>query len=173
MTGQTAISLEVYLAPVDIYRLSLTNLLRRFRWIIVIAGVVILFVVFLNVKAGQWDWSWQNLLGPVLFFVLVPYGIFISPYFAARKYLRENSSSAGPLNYTFSERGIEVSGPHSQSRLDWEAIVRAEEAPSQFLIYPQTAIVHIIPKRFLTNPTDQDVLRALIRANLKNSKLAR
>lgn len=173
MTDQTAISLEVSLTPADIYRLSVMNLLRRFRWILVIAGVGIIFVLLLNIKAGQWNWSWQNLLGPVLFFVLVPYGIFISPYRAARKYLRENPSSVGPLNYTFSERGIEVSGPHSQSHLDWQAIVRAQEAPSQFLFYPQTAIVHIIPKRLLTKPADREALRALIRVNVKNSKLSR
>jgi hypothetical protein len=171
MADQATVSVEVQLTPTDIYRLSLITLFQRFRWFLAIAVLGILLVIFANVKAGQWDWNWQNLLGPFFLLVFIPYGFFIAPYFAARKYLRKNPNVAGPLSYTFSDRGIEVLGPHSQGRLDWEAILRAQETRSLFLLYPQTAIAHVIPKRFLANTDQQTSLRALVRAHVKNAKL--
>src|SRR5712692_2572218 len=171
MADQTALSVEVQLIPTDIYRFSLMTLFRRFRWFLAIAVLAILPVIFLNVKAGQWDLDWQNLLGLFFLFVFMPYAFFVAPYFAARKYLRKNANVAGPLSYIFSDRGIDVSGPHSQGHLNWGAILRAQETRSQFLLYPQTAIAHVIPKRFLANADQQSSLRALVRAHVKNAKL--
>jgi hypothetical protein len=162
-------SVEINLETMDMYRFSLTTLFRRFRWFL-IAVVALLIVVSLNIIAGQWDWSWQNLLGPA-FLVLIPYAFLVSPYFASRKYLRKNPNLTGPFTYIFSDQGIEISGPHSQGRLTWEAIIEVRETPTQFLLYPQTAIADIIPKRFLPNVDQQATLRALLRAHVKKVKL--
>ena len=152
------------------YRFSLMTLFRRFRWFVGIAVLGVSLVVFANVRAGQWDWSWQNLLGPV-FLIFIPYAFLISPYFAARKYLRRNPNIAGPFTYTFSEGGIDVSGPNSQGHLNWQGVMEVRETSLQFLFYPQTAIAHIIPKRFLSNTDLQAALRALVRTHVKNVKL--
>jgi hypothetical protein len=170
MADQNVVSLQVQLTPKDIYRFSLTTLFRRFRWFLPIAAVGVLSVTFLNVMAGQWDWSWPNLLGPA-FLLLMLYGLFVSPYFGARKYLRNNASVVGPQSYIFSDSGIDVSGPHSQSHLSWEAILEVRETSSQFLFYPQTAIALVIPKHFLANPDQQASLKALVRRHVNKAKL--
>jgi len=170
MAEPGAFSVEVKLETMDMYRFSLMTLFRRFRWFLPIAVGALIIVVSLNVIAGQWDWSWQNLLGPA-FLVLIPYAFLVCPYFSSRKYVLKNPNLADPFTYIFSEQGIEVSGPHSQGRLTWEAIIEVRETPAQFLLYPQTAIANIIPKRFLANVDQQATLRALFRAHVKKVKL--
>lgn len=103
--------------------------------------------------------------------IVLAYVLFISPFFAARKYLQRNPSVAGPITYVFSEAGIEISTSQSQSQLKWTVIREARETSSQFLLYPQTVIAHIVPKRFLNDPSDSDTLRTFIRANVKKFKL--
>jgi len=173
MSNQTAISVQVELTPADIYRFSRMALFRRFRWFLMIVVPAVILVICLNVLAGQWDWSWQNLLGPVFLFVFVPYGFLVSPYFAARKYLRKNPNVVGPMSYVFSESGIDVSGPHAQGHVNWEGIVQVQETAAQFLFYPQTAIAHVIPKRFLSDPEQQAGLRVLARTHVKKATLRR
>lgn len=170
MAEPAALSVEVKLETMDMYRFFLSTLFRRFRWFVMIALLGVSLVVFLNVRTGQWDWSWQNLLGPIIL-IFMAYAFLISPYFAARKYLRKNPSVAGPFMYTFSEGGIDVSGPNSQGHLNWQGIMEVRETSALFLLYPQTILAHVIPKRLLPSPDQQASMRELIRTHVKKAKL--
>jgi YcxB-like protein len=119
----------------------------------------------------HWSWNWENLFGPLFFFIIFPYAFFVAPYFSSKKYLERNPNLVGPNTYTFSPDGIDVSGLQSKGHLDWGAVLEARETSTQFLIYPQTSIAHVIPKRFLANAEQQICLRALIRDHAKKSTL--
>lgn len=166
------LSVEVKLETMDMYRFSLTTLFRRFRWFMVLMLAVALgLIVSFVSQEWHWEWGWQNILGPLFVFVFMPYAFFVAPYFSSRKYLRRNPNLSGPLTYTFSDAGIEVSGPNSQGRLNWQGVMEVRETPAQFLFYPQTAMAHVIPKRFLSNHDVQAALRALVRTHVKKAKL--
>ena len=172
MTEPAAFSVEVKLETMDMYRLSLTTVLRRFRWFIVLMMLVAVgLIVSFASQDLRWEWSWQNIFGPLFVFVFMPYVFFVAPYFSSRKYLRKNPSLSGPFSYTFSESGIDVSRPNSQGHLNWQGIIEARETSAQFLLYPQTAIAHVIPKRFLSSAEQQAALRDLVRAHVKKARL--
>jgi len=171
MADQTTLTFEVRLETRDMYRFSLTTMFRRFRWFMLLMVFVALgLIVSLVSQDWHWEWGWQSIFGPLFVFVFVPYAFFVAPYFSSRKYLRKNPSLAGPVMYTILEKGIDVSGPHSQAHLSWDAITEALETSQQFLLYPQTAVAHVIPKHLLA-ADQQATLRALIRSHVKKTKL--
>ena len=172
MSVQSAVIASVQLAPGDIYRLSLLTLFHRFWWFLGIMAVVAswLFWTILTGRA-EWEWSLPNVLGPLFVLVFVPYAYFVAPYFAAKKYLKKNPNITGMLTYIYSDAGIDVTGPHSQAHMNWEAVLKVKETSAHFFLYSQTAIAQIIPKRFLSQSSDQAALRALISAHVKDAKL--
>lgn len=148
------LAIPVQLGAADLYRVSLTVLFRRFKWFLAIISFGLFVVVTLNVLAGQWEWNWQSLLGP--FFILSVYAVFVAPYCSARKYLAKNAHLGKEIIYVLSDDGIDVSAAHSHTRRTWGAILEARETPIHFLVYPQTALANIIPKRCLTGADQEE-----------------
>jgi len=174
MTDQTNLSVEVQLNAGDMYRYSMTTMFRRFRWIMVLFTVLTMYLAFQFSREGfHWSWGWGNVFAPLFFFIFFPYAFFIAPYFSSKKYLQRNPSLVGPNKYTFSSDGIDVSSPQSNGHLNWGAILEARETSSQFLLYPQTAAAHVIPKRALSVPGQLSTLRDLLRTHVKNVRLQR
>ena len=158
----------------DIYRFSLYTLWKRFWFflaVMVICAVYVPYSIFLAQE--HWEWTFSSSLGLAFPFVLTPYAFFISPYRGAKKFIKTNPNVQGILSYVFSDAGIEITGPHSRSHLDWPAIASARETSVQFLLYPQQAIAHVIPKRFIGSPDGQQALRGLLKQNVAKTNLRR
>jgi len=172
MTNSSTVIATGQLTASDIYRFYLTALLKRFWWFLGIMALTGSWFV-LSVSRGtlHWEWTVQNVVGPSFVFLLVPYAFVVAPYFAAKKQVRTNPNLNGPMSYSFSDTGIEFSGPNAQAHLEWKAITRVQETSTQFLFYPQQTVAHVVPKRFLAHPEDQSALRALVRAHAGNSQL--
>ncbi len=168
---QSAIKASGQLTVGDLYRFSLHTLFRRFRWFLgIVAAGALFFVTSLLGRTFHWEWTWSNIVGPLILFVLVPYAFLIAPYFAARKQLA-NPNVGGPKTYVFSEAGIELSGPTVQAHLEWSSVVEVRETSRQMLLYPQQSMAFVLPKRFFESEADMAALRALISAKVKHAKL--
>ncbi len=174
MIDQTNLSVEIQLNADDMYRYAMTTLFRRFRWFMLLFAVLTVYLAFqFSGEDFHWSWTFGNVFAPLFFFIFCPYAFFIAPYFSSKKYLQRNPSLVGPNKYTFSSDGIDISGAQSQSHLNWRAILEARETSSQFLLYPQTAIAHVIPKRALSVPGQLSAFRDLVRGQVKNARLKR
>jgi hypothetical protein len=172
MTDQANLSVKVELNAGDMYRYSLTTILRRFRFFLLLFAFLTVYLVFqFSRQDFHWSFSFGNVFAPLFFFVVFPYAFFVAPYFSSKKYLENNPSLAGPNSYVFSSDGIDISGVQSNSHLNWAAIQEARETSAQFLLYPQTAVAHVIPKRFLNGSAGEAAMRTLIRANVTKFKL--
>lgn len=172
MAEHTTLSLEVQLNAADMYRYSVTTILRRFRWVVLLFSVLTAYLV-LQILRGNFHWSWSfgSVFAPLFFFVVFPYAFFIAPYFSSKKYLQRNPNLAGPKTYRFSPDGIDVSGTETKSHLNWAGILEARETSAQFLLFPQTAIAFVIPKRVLSDAAQVAALRELIRGQVKKARL--
>jgi hypothetical protein len=174
MTTTETVTASGQLSIGDIYRFSLYALWKRFWFFLVIMAICAAYVPSSIFLAQQhWEWTLSSSLGLAFPFVLTPYAFFISPYLGAKKILKTNPNVQGTLSYVFSDAGIEVTGPHSRSNLDWAAIASATETSTQFLLYPQQAIAHVIPKRFVPSPDRQAALRNLLKAHVAKAHLYR
>jgi hypothetical protein len=69
------------------------------------------------------------------------------------------------------EEGYDLDATHSQSRVQWSALVKWQEGKRCFLPYPSPRMASIIPKRFFQSPTDIDSIRLILQAKvLRKSK---
>ena len=174
MTDPSIFSVEVQLDAGDMYRYSMTAMFRRFRLFVVLFSFLAVYLAFqFSSKDFHWSWSWGNVFAPLFFFIFFPYAFFIAPYFSSKKYLELNPNLAGPHTYTFSPEGVDILGPQTKSHLSWAAILEVRETSAQFLLYSQTAIAHVIPKRVFSTPGQLSALRDLVRSQVKNAKLRR
>lgn len=171
MSEPTNLSVKVQLGTSDMYRYSMTTIFRRFRWFMLLFAVLTVYLAFQFSRVDfHWSLSFGNVFAPVFFFLIFPYAFFIAPYFSSKKYLQRNPSIVGPNTYAFSSEGIDVSAAQSNGHLNWAAILEARETSAQFLLYPQTAIAHVIPKRFMSNE-EQGALRTLLKQNVRKTKI--
>ena len=174
MTASETVTASGQLSVGDIYRFSLYALWKRFWLFLVIMVICAVYVPYSIFLAQQhWEWTISSSLGLAFPFVLTPYAFFISPYRGAKKLIKANPNVQGVLTYVFSDAGIEITGPHSRSHLDWAAIASAAETSAQFLLYPQQAIAHVIPKRFVASTDGQQALRNLLKAYVAKARLRR
>lgn len=137
----------------------------------IIVFVVLIMTTELWTGHTSWEWTPQSTAGLAFFLVLMPYIFFVAPYFSAKKQLKKNPHLAGPATVTFSDAGLDMIGPHSESHLDWSGIVKVRETKTLFLIYPQQAIAQILPKRRFANLEDESRVREMLRSHVKDAKL--
>jgi len=171
MENQIPIKASGQLTARDIYNFSLDTIFRRFRWFLIVIGLVALFLIAnIAENARNLEWTLPNVLTPLFILVFIPYAFFVAPYFSARKRIQTSPNLSGVITYEFSSGGVEISAPNSQAHLNWAALIEARETSDQFFLYPQTAMAHVIPKRFL-NADDVPMLRALLRTHVAKTKL--
>jgi len=174
MTATETVTASGQLSIGDIYRFSLYALWKRFWFFLAVMALCATYVPYSIFLAQQrWEWTFSSVLGLAFPFVLTPYAFFISPYRGAKKFMKTNPNAHGVQSYVFSDSGVEVTGPHSRGHLDWAAIASATETSAQFLLYPQQAIAHVIPKRFFTSPDGQQALRNLLITHVTKVRLRR
>ena len=171
MPNQVILS-DVKLTVWDMYRCLEWAIWWRLGLPLSIIGAVAVWFVYSRFSShGHWEWSWLNVGGALFLFVLVPYALFVLPYFAIRKHIRREPNLAGPFIYVFSEAGVDISTPRSQDHVSWETVIRVSETSTWFFLYPQTYPTQTIPKRFLTNADELAKLRTLVRTYAKDAKL--
>lgn len=172
MTENSTITASGQLSVGDLYRYSLATLWRRFWFFLIIMAVCGAYVPYSMIVARHdWSWSPNLLLGLAFPFVVTPYAFFLSPYLGVKKLLKSNPNLQGTLQYVFSDEGIEASGPHSHGHLDWSAITEARESSSQFLLYPNRSIAHVVPKRFFASADEASVLRGVLKKHVPKVRL--
>jgi hypothetical protein len=172
MTDTSSVQVRGQLTVADLYRFSVYALVSRFWFFLgIIVSVVLIMTTELWTGRASWEWTTQTVASSVFFLVLMPYIFFVAPYFSAKKQLEKNPHLSGPTTVTFSDVGLHMIGPHSESRLDWSGIVKVRETSTLFLIYPQQALTQIMPKRYFASVDDESRVREMLRSHVKDAKL--
>jgi hypothetical protein len=63
---------------------------------------------------------------------------------------RRDLASAGEIRLTASDDGIEIHTARSAAQLKWGALRRYSESSQLFLLYPQSNLFQVVPKRAMT-----------------------
>ncbi|MEO0469149.1 MAG: YcxB family protein [Bacteroidota bacterium] len=128
-----------------------------------IMGIV--FAALMMFILGQWLFS-ETGTKDFPFQVMIPMVVFVSLFFIfipmmSRRNFKNNPSLQGEILYTFTDEQVEMTGPHFESRMDWDKYMKVEETKEMFLLFQSKALANLIPKRDLTSEEIQD-LRELI-----------
>src|SRR5260370_29149124 len=170
MADQTTISVQLRVSLADLYWFGWRGRFREHRWYFVfflvacLAALCSVFTLMLPLFAPIL-WSSQVLVCPIAVLVLGPYVFFVAPYLSTRKYFTQHPRLALDSSYAFSERGFDAVDKSSDTHTDWGQVLEARETTTHFLLYVSPTKVHLIAKRFLKGPGEQDALRMLIRTN--------
>lgn len=119
---------------------------RMFRGFVVILVWVLVGYVwryFADIHGARASWFY---LGSVLLVAASIFGIrWIDDIWVSR-YIRSGAMTE-PATYYFGEKGVEVDGGLVRSSIDWKGIERVHEGEAFFLLFIDTAVPIIIPKR--------------------------
>src|SRR5271165_2139904 len=165
-----------------IYRFGLSELRSRFRFLAVIPALMLVASLALYVLLAltppsrehpEKDEKARSLLVngvpiPAVFVALY----FLIPLWSARSVM-QNPNFAGEFLYAFSDEGVTIKTPLSNSDMRWAAFVKARETSWAFLLYPQNAVAHVVAKTGFSSDADAAAVRELIRQHLAKSKLQR
>ncbi|HUR10931.1 MAG TPA: YcxB family protein [Flavitalea sp.] len=103
----------------------------------------------------------------VVYFSLIPYFVRLSVRKRVREILRQpgNHHILEPAEVIIMETGIIDKDDLSETRYDWEAIVKKEETAHAFYLYTNSYHAIVIPQRILKDP-DKKELESLLNRHL-------
>ncbi len=156
---------------------SLGKYRRTFRWLLALAGGG--SIAFVMIAAGT---ARDNDLQPLSFFVgFGGAALCVLWYFAAQYYKavqpeyktgharafaqsKRAHGMCGPQSMSISSTGIAVSTQHYDGLQRWSGITSIRETKDSIMIVRVDEMAHVIPKRFLSTPSDSKELVARVRA---------
>ncbi len=164
------VTVEGSFQPADYWRANrfVQNRMPR-TWIARIIILVIPSIVILSkyrTDPGEWTW-WVLLVPAFLVVLLVVVAPLIDRAFLQRR-LKSIPSAFHPQSYVFSDTGMEITGDDKHVELQWGAIIKAAESRTDFFLYVGSNMAHFIPKKFLTQGSQQFQLREILKRNLGN-----
>ena len=177
MTDQSAIEVVVQLEQPDVTRANRDIALGRFtpyKWMVFGIGSAVLTAMFAFLIFRQITKSeilLVGFIGLVAWPALLVANIHMNARKAAKSLLQSTPSAQGPMHWLFSDGAIRLDSPTGSSHLEWAAYIRVRETTVQFLLYPQTQIAYVIPKRCFSSNEQVGRFREMIRRHVPTATL--
>ena len=146
---------------------------KNYRWryylrVLALYAAIALLYILTNREHNIWiDVSVFLGIG-IIYFALLPYFIRLSIRRRVREILNEpeNHHILKPAEVVISDTGIIDRDAQSESRYDWEAIVKIDETATSYYLYTNSYHAIVIPKRVLKTQREQQQLEQLFERNL-------
>ncbi len=132
---------------------------------------IILFVLFLQIVNSimviiKGDYSEQN-ISRLLLLIVIPLLIFIVVLLSLKKSaantLKTNKLIQKTQEYTISDEGFNAHSESAQAFIKWSEMYKATETRDCFLFFIAKGQAYIIPKRYLINGKDIEIIRKAIK----------
>jgi hypothetical protein len=153
--------------PAEMARASKALALRsRFGWVQHAIWPMLAALAVLYLASGA-DWRDLGLL--YLVAATLAAGQLLAPRLERRRFERliaETPSLREPQVYVLDAEGLRVAAGGASSALRWDAIVEAREAPDGFLLLMGRQTAHLLPRRAVGGPAEQEALREFLRRRL-------
>ena len=107
----------------------------------------------------------------IIYFLMVPYLVKRSIYRKVKQILSqpENKHILEQAEVIVMDTGIIDKDKESESRYNWEAIVKKAETPASYFLYTNSYHAIVIPKRVLKNAEEKKELERLLNEHLSLS----
>jgi hypothetical protein len=114
-------------------------------------------------------------IGQMLFPLLegsVPVTVVLIPiisYVRARQVFRAETGLT--RRYSFSDTGIDIKSPRVNAQVQWAAVREVKETRRFFFMYLLPSMANVLPKRCFASDAVLNDFRAMVRANVKKTRL--
>ena len=177
MTNQSAVEVVVQLEQPDVTRANRDIALGQFtthKWVVLGISSAVLTAMFAFLVFRQITGPEMLLVGfiglvggPVLLLAT----LHMNAEKAAKTLLQSTPSAQGPMHWLFSDDAIRLDSPTGSSHLEWATYIRVRETTAQFLLYPQTQVAYVIPKRCFSSTEQVNKFREMIRRQVPRATL--
>src|SRR5258705_4883430 len=148
----------------------LTHMMRRKRSYWITMSVFALIILIIAILPATQGYSAAAVLSTVLPWLLIFGGIVVALPLVQRWQLKRlyqhTPTWQQEQTHEFSEEGVRMSNPLSNSIIRWDAFVEVVETKEFFLFYSSRSMAHFLPKRAITAPDQLRDLRALLETEL-------
>lgn len=113
---------------------------------------------------GGWSLSNPNILGMPLWIAMLtiaigaPLLLLFTQYLAIRGNLRSNPSAQQRQNYSFTEKGFEITGDGINVAIDWNKVVRVVHTSKFLLLFFSRRTAYFVPVELL-EPGDIETIQ--------------
>lgn len=136
---------------------------------LILAAVIAAFSYFF-ILIGEQKILWQ--ISPLFFGlpIIAVVGQFLRFHATYRKYLRDLTDSEKHIHYIFQENGdgFEIVRGKNFSHVAWESVRRVTERPRYFHFVLNKYESIIIPKRFFSDRSDDNLIKQIIASQVGN-----
>src|SRR5579859_1201769 len=119
----------------------------------------------MNATSGNWLYGLAFVV-PFVALVAVFFQYAV-PAWVARSFVKKNPDKLGPIRHEIGPDGTSYQSVHGDGRLAWTAFHRIRETPDFFLLYTQSNLAQIMPKRCFENKEDISRYREIVRQYYK------
>ena|SRR5215469_8611119 len=177
MTDASAIELVIQLEQNDVTRANRDIALGRFtpyKWVLfgissAVLSTMVAFLIFRQITGLET--LLVGLIGLLGWPAMLIAMIHSNSRKAAKSLLQGTPSLQGPTHWLFSDGAIRVDSPTGSSHLEWTTYMLVRETSMQFLLYPQTQIAQVIPKRCFSTKEHVTRFREMIHRNVPTATL--
>jgi hypothetical protein len=175
-----AVEVVVRYRFVDLYRAAMMAVLRQFRVVLIIFGIVgVMAGLALTYASSRTSIPRDTERSLESIRVLYPrllaaaaLVVFMVPALTAKKTMSLPEVRQG-LSYAFSEDGVQVDSVSGHSDLKWVAFRKALETRREFLLISSRGGTYSLPKHCFASDADVTELRQILAAALPDSRLRR
>lgn len=112
---------------------------------ITIIGAVLAFLTIKHFVSGDYL-QYETPILQILFAIYILIGIPMITYFMAKRKYSKSKLTKDVIQYTFNDKGVEISGSNYDSKIEWVVVHKIEETKNWFLIYLSQRNAHLIHK---------------------------
>lgn len=106
-------------------------------------------------------------VGVAMFLSLILFLKLFGPWLGARQFVKKNPTKLGPSKVSISSHGVDYESLQANTTAKWSAYPRILETKDLFLLYTQSNIAQILPKRCFENPDEINDLRKILTTHYK------
>jgi YcxB-like protein len=110
---------------------------------------------------------WGILFFPTLLLCIC----YVSTYFTAKSFFKNNINLRKPMHYSFSEDLVVQEMATGRAELQWATFLKVRETKDLLLFFVQKQLAYVVPKRALESEKDIAAARDLIRRHVADAAL--
>lgn len=161
------IELHTKLKISDLYEVYLAQ--RLWKMLYGRMALALVLVAFFAIWEGTIEFLRPLLEPPLLYveIIVLLYSIFFRPYLFSRAVIRTSGGRNYAHSYVFSDEGVVVRREHYEAHYDWAAIRRAKQTAHLLVLYTDSSLAIIVPKRCFANPQQLKEFRTILTEKVK------
>lgn len=166
------IELRVQLKITDLYEVYVQQALVRALYgrMAIAVALIVLFAIW----EDSVEFLRPLLISPLVYVIVgvFLYSILVRPYMISRTLMRTLNGGSDTSSYVFSETGVDVRREHYEGHYDWAAIRRAKQSPHLLVLYTDSSLALILPKRCFVSAQQLSDFRTMATNQVKRRNVA-